>query len=177
MIRAEDGAAAIDALKIAPRTHPAANRRRGVIASARLVTAVRSVPTTNPPCTAIVSHARVPTSIRYSPAIAGAAAVAENHNVMPRTSPRAMSVSIRHGWDLIAGNGRLLSDLRQGNGLRPRFERQHGDLGRQLLGGRAERLGGGRLRLADDDRHARVSADTNRFVDRNPPQKRHVHVC
>ena len=37
--------------------HPAANSRRGLIASARFVAAVRSVPATKPACTAIVSHA------------------------------------------------------------------------------------------------------------------------
>src|SRR5262249_49629735 len=97
MMTAEDGAATIAALTIAPTAHPIANKRRALIASATLVTAVSSVPATNPPCTAIVSQARAATSMRYSAAIAGAAAVAENHNVMPSTSPTAMSASMRHG--------------------------------------------------------------------------------
>src|SRR4051812_18030898 len=85
------------AFAAAPSTHPTPNRRRALIASARLVTAVSSVPTTNPPCTAIVSQARVAVSRANSRAMAGAAAVAENHSVMPITSLRATTASMRRG--------------------------------------------------------------------------------
>jgi hypothetical protein len=94
---AEEGAAVIETLKNAPSMQPMANRRRALIASARLVTAVSSVPTTKPPWTAIVNHARAAASMRYSAPIAGAAAVAENHSVIPSTSPTAISASVRHG--------------------------------------------------------------------------------
>ena len=65
--------------------------------SARLVSAVTSVPATNPAWTAMVSQARQPASSANSPAIWGAAAVAENHSVMPRISAIATSSSIRRG--------------------------------------------------------------------------------
>src|SRR5262245_44585718 len=59
--------------------------RRALRTSGRLSTAEISVPSTNPPCTAIVSHAVSP-GVRWNSATIGAlAAVAENHSVMPRS--------------------------------------------------------------------------------------------
>ena len=91
------GTAVIAALQAAPARHPSANRRRALMASAAFVSAVLRVPATNPACTAMVSQARQPGSRSNSLAICGAAAVAENHNVMPRISAAATSSSIRRG--------------------------------------------------------------------------------
>src|SRR5262245_46773172 len=86
---------AIAALATAPATHPAAKSRRALSTSARFNRALASVPATNPACTAIVSHAVAEGESDRSAAIAGAAAVAENHSVMPRNWPRAVAASIR----------------------------------------------------------------------------------
>src|SRR6186713_2879643 len=94
---AADGAAMIARLAHAPSTQPAPKSRRALIASARLVTAVTSVPATNPACTAIVSHATIAVSSLYSAAIAGAPAVAENQSDIPSTSATATTSSIRRG--------------------------------------------------------------------------------
>ncbi len=91
------GATVIAALQAAPARHPAVNSRRALMASAAFVTAVRRVPATNPACTAMVSQARMAVSSANSRATDGAAAVAENHSVMPRISPAATSASIRRG--------------------------------------------------------------------------------
>ena len=77
-------AAASHAFAIAPATQPIQNRRRGFSTSGRLSSAETSVPITNPPCTAIVSQAVSAAVRRNSATIAALAAVAENHNVMPR---------------------------------------------------------------------------------------------
>jgi hypothetical protein len=55
-----------------------------LITSGRLRTAEISVPITNPPWTAIVSHAAVVGATWNSATIGAVAAVAENHIVMPR---------------------------------------------------------------------------------------------
>ena len=96
---AADGAKGIAALAIAPATQPSANSRRALIASARFNSALTSVPATNPPCTAIVSHGIPALVIPNSAAIAGAAAVAENQSVIPRKSPVATSDNMRRGID------------------------------------------------------------------------------
>ena len=52
-----DGAVVTSALATAAPTQPMANTHRALMRSARLNSALTSVPATNPPCTAIVSHA------------------------------------------------------------------------------------------------------------------------
>src|SRR5688500_8148773 len=42
----------------------------------------------------------------------------------------------------------------------------------KLLGGRAECPRGGRLRLANGNRDAGIASDSDRFVNRNPPEER-----
>ena len=83
------------ALAAAPMAHPAANSRRALRTSARLSSALVNVPATNPAWTAIVSHAVPARDSASASAIAGAAAVAENHSVMPRNWPVATSSSMR----------------------------------------------------------------------------------
>src|SRR3954471_1110797 len=170
MIAAVDGAKTIAAFAAAPSTHPIPNRRRALIASARLVTAVSSVPTTNPPCTAIVSQARVAVSRANSRAIAGAAAVAENHSVMPITSLRATTASIRRGLFKYSAH------LGQWYRFRCLLEAERRELHRELVRRGAERLRRRRLRLADTNRDARVAANADRFVDRHAAEERHVHL-
>src|SRR5438874_290440 len=97
MIAAPDAASATPPFVIAPAMQPHATSRRAGIASAALVMAVSSVPQTNPAWTAIVSHARIDALMANSCATAGAAAVAENHSVMPRNSATAIHASIRRG--------------------------------------------------------------------------------
>ena len=95
---------AIAAFAAAPATQPAANSRRALKTSARLSTALISVPATNPPCTAMVSHAVADSPRASSDAMRGAAAVAENHSVIPKNCPRATSASIRCGiWRFTMG--------------------------------------------------------------------------
>ncbi len=57
--------------------------------------AVASVPTTKPPCTAIVSHAVSPDDRSNAPASDGVTAVAENHSDMPSSSAAASHASMR----------------------------------------------------------------------------------
>jgi len=52
-----DGAVAVIAFARAAAMQPAANTQRALTRSARLSIALTSVPATNPPCTAMVSHA------------------------------------------------------------------------------------------------------------------------
>ena len=94
------GPNAIIAFDRAPIAQPAANRRRGFMASARFKIALASVPITKPACTAIVSQALAPAVKWNSRAMAGDAAVAENHSVMPRNCAVAIRQSIR---DAICG--------------------------------------------------------------------------
>ena len=78
------GAPTRPALATAPQMQPAAKSRRGLMTSGRFRIADASVPMTNPPWTAIVSHAASP-DVRWNSATIGAvAAVAENQSVMPR---------------------------------------------------------------------------------------------
>jgi zinc protease len=58
--------------------------------------ALASVPTTNPACTAMVSHEDSLLVKANSRASAGVTAVAENHSVIPKNSATATTASIRH---------------------------------------------------------------------------------
>src|SRR5438105_2909019 len=90
--------AAFDA---AASTQPIANRRRALITSGRLASADTSVPITNPPCTAIVSHA-VSAPVRWNSATIGPfAAVAENQSVIPQKIASDSHASC-HGGDAAA---------------------------------------------------------------------------
>src|SRR5262249_6984491 len=100
MMAPAEGATAIAALQQAPNRQPPAKSRLALTASARFVTTVTTVPNTNAARTGIVSHARAPASSAKSREMAGAAAVAENQSVMPRTSPAATHASIRAGTDI-----------------------------------------------------------------------------
>ena len=77
------------------RTAPAHTRCRLSTRSAMLMNAARSVPTTKPPCTAIVSHDASVALSCSSRERAGVTEVAENHSVIPRNSARAMTTSWR----------------------------------------------------------------------------------
>ena len=57
--------------------------------------ALRSVPQTKPAWTAIVSQAACSAFRASSDTNVGVTAVAENHSVMPKNSPRAISPSMR----------------------------------------------------------------------------------
>src|SRR5215212_4709549 len=65
--------------------------------SGRLSSAETSVPMTNPPCTAIVSHAVVVAARWNSATIGAVAAVAENHIVIPRNMASDSQASCRCG--------------------------------------------------------------------------------
>ncbi len=97
MIAVTSVVVAIAALAPAPIAQPTANTRRALKTSARFSAALIKVPITKPPCTAIVSHAVWVVVNPSSAAILGDAAVAENHNVMPRNCPMATSPSMRAG--------------------------------------------------------------------------------
>ena len=58
-----------------------------------LTNAASNVPTTKPPCTAIVNQDASVALICSSRESAGVTAVAENHSVIPRNSARAMTTS------------------------------------------------------------------------------------
>src|SRR5215208_1843559 len=88
---------AIDALAMAPSAQPTANSPRELTTSARLSSALIRVPITNPPCTAIVSHAVEDSVSENSAAIRKDAAVAENQRVIPRNRARASNATIRCG--------------------------------------------------------------------------------
>jgi hypothetical protein len=75
---------AMAALAVAPARQPAANSRRALKTSARLSSALTSVPATKPPWTATVSQVVADSPSESSAAMRGAAAVAENHSVIPR---------------------------------------------------------------------------------------------
>lgn len=94
-IALRDGANAMAAFAIAPPPQPTAKRRRAWITSARFRMALANVPATKPACTAIVSQAVAPGVNASSRAIAGDAAVAENHNAMPRNCAMAIRHSMR----------------------------------------------------------------------------------
>src|SRR5262245_61792109 len=66
-----------------PAMQPRLKRRRALITSGRFNSADSNVPTTKPPCTAIVNHAVSPGVSSSSLTICSFAAVAENHSVMP----------------------------------------------------------------------------------------------
>src|SRR5689334_15230764 len=70
---------------------------RGLKGSLSKRTALTSAPSTNPSCTAIVSHAAVPEPDSHSAIIPGAATVALNQGVMPNTMASANSPSWRPG--------------------------------------------------------------------------------
>ena len=69
--------------------------------SGRLSSADASVPMTNPPCTAIVSHAVCPEERWNSATIADVAAVAENQSVMPRNMATETYASWRRATDRV----------------------------------------------------------------------------
>src|SRR2546426_11068168 len=76
-----------------------ANSRRGLMMSGRLRIADISVPITNPPWTAMVSHA-VSADVRWNSATMGAfAAVGENQNVIPGE----IAGDNQAGWDFGEG--------------------------------------------------------------------------
>ncbi len=91
------------AFATAPTTQPTANRRRALSTSARFSTLLNRVPSTNPACTAIVSQAVAERVNWNSAAIAGPAAVAENHKVIPRNWAKATRASMRRAASGLPG--------------------------------------------------------------------------
>ena len=91
------GATASAALASAPRRHPTLKSLRALSTSGRFRSAEISVPTTNPPWTAIVNHA-VCAEVRSNSATIGAlAAVAENHSVIPKNMASDSQASCHRG--------------------------------------------------------------------------------
>ena len=72
------------------------NSLRALITSGRFSTPLRNVPTTNPICTAMTSHAIAPALSSQSALIAGVTADELNQSVRPSNSASARSVRLRH---------------------------------------------------------------------------------
>jgi hypothetical protein len=69
--------------------------RRALNRSLSSSSALINVPNTNPSCTAMVNHVLTPGVVRHSAIMPGAATVALNHGVIPRTIAAASSASCR----------------------------------------------------------------------------------
>src|SRR5207245_11452124 len=106
------------AFAIAPMTQPIAISFCALMTSGRLRAADRSVPTTKPPCTAMVSHAVVAGVSLNSAEIAPLAAVAENHNGMPRNIARDSQASCARGEQTLNTERTQVTDCEKGGGSR-----------------------------------------------------------
>src|SRR5687768_5452926 len=101
MSERDPGATIAGALATAPTREPMNIKVRGLKMSARLPSALTSVPATKPACTAMVSHAACPGGMLNSRTSRGVTAVAENHSVMPRNWASETTASILHADDII----------------------------------------------------------------------------